>query len=76
MLGAVAVAVGTPIALTGGPPAHALTCASPDSAVGYACSATFYVVGSVCRGQLPTKLPLPGISLNAAQSINLCPPLG
>lgn len=73
MLGAVVVAIGTPIALTGGAPAHAMTC-TPDEPISTVCNTAFYVVGSLCRGQLPTKPPLP-IALNA-QQINLCPPLG
>jgi hypothetical protein len=57
------------------PTAQAMTCTS-DQPIAYACDAAFYVVGSACHGQLPTKPPKPPIVITTAASINLCPPLG
>ena len=82
LLVGIAVLAGTtaPLGLGNVGASHALTCVPPDNAVGYACQVTFYIVGSACRGQLPTKPPAPPIppivASSAAQQINLCPPLG
>jgi hypothetical protein len=78
LLFAVAATVGVIAPMAGAAsPGHAMTCAPADEPLGYACRVGFYVVGSACRGQLPTNPPPPPVTLNsAAMQINLCPPLG
>ena len=64
-----------PFGLTGGTPAHAMTCAA-DPPIDTACDVVFGVVGLVCNGT-PPKLPTLPVALGAAVARpDLCPPLG
>jgi hypothetical protein len=62
-----------PFGLTGGAPAHAMTCAA-DPPIDAGCDVVFGVLGLVCTGT-PPKLPTLPVALAVARP-DLCPPLG